>query len=142
MDDSRRKFISTCLGGVTALAVTGGGAATYSVFRYYLIPKPDGDSKGKISIPLKDIAPGDATFFEYNGSAAVLLKKQDGGLVALSAVCTHLGCIVQWDMSRQEFICPCHAGYFTSDGEVISGPPPRSLARLPFIVANGSVTIG
>ncbi|MEI6208465.1 MAG: Rieske (2Fe-2S) protein [Desulfuromonadales bacterium] len=142
MDASKRKFISICLGGVAALAVAGVAAITYPLFRYYLVPKPAGDSTGKITIPLKDIAAGDATFFEYNGSAAVLVKKQNGGLAALSAVCPHLGCIVQWEKGRQDFLCPCHAGYFTPDGEVISGPPPRALARLPFSVANGIVTIG
>lgn len=142
LDVRKRKFISACLGGIVALALTGITTAFYSVFRYYLIPKPGSDSKGKITIPLKDLAVGDAKFFEYNGTAAVLLKKMDGGLVALSAVCPHLGCIVQWERGRQEFLCPCHAGYFTPGGKVISGPPPRALARLPFSIANGIVTIG
>lgn len=142
VDDSRRKFISVCLGGVAALAVAGFAAVVYPVFRYYLVPPTDNNSKGKITIPLKDIVADDAKFFEYNGAAAVLVKKLDGGLVALSAVCPHLGCIVQWEKERQDFLCPCHAGYFTPDGEVISGPPPRALARIPFSVTNGAVTIG
>jgi len=142
LDTGKRKFISICLGGVAALAVTGFAAVTYPVFRYYLVPQPDTGSTGKIAISLHDIADGDAKFFEYKGSAAVLVKKQDGGIAALSAVCPHLGCIVQWEKGRQDFLCPCHAGYFTSDGAVISGPPPRALARLPFSVANGIVTIG
>ena len=142
MDESRRKFISICLSGVAVLAAAGFAAVTYPVFRYYLVPRPNSDTKGKITIPLKDIAVGDAKFFEFKGSAAVLLRKQDGGLVALSAVCPHLGCIVQWEKDKQDFLCPCHAGYFTPDGEVISGPPPRALARLPFSVTNGVVTIG
>ncbi len=142
MDASKRKFINLCLGGAAALAVAGFAAVTYPVFRYYLVPRSDDNAKGKIDIPLKDIATGGAVFFEYNGSAAVLVKKNDGGLTALSAVCPHLGCIVQWEKGRQDFLCPCHAGYFTSDGEVISGPPPRALSRLPFVVKNGIVTIG
>jgi cytochrome b6-f complex iron-sulfur subunit len=142
VDDSRRKFISICLGGVAVLAAAGFAAVTYPVFRYYLVPRPNSDTTGKINIPLKDIAAGDAKFFEFKGSAAVLVRKQDGGLVALSAVCPHLGCIVLWEKDKQDFLCPCHAGYFTPDGDVISGPPPRALARLPFSVTNGVVTIG
>ena len=142
MDTSRRKFIGICIGGVAVLAVAGIAAVTYPLFRYYLVPPSDPDTKGKIKIPLTEIATGDAKFFEYNGSAAVLVKKQNGGVAALSAVCPHLGCIVQWEKERQDFLCPCHAGYFTPDGEVISGPPPRALARLPFSIANGIVTIG
>ena len=142
MDESTRKFISICLGGVAALAITGFAAITYPVFRYYLIPPADKNSKGKTTLSLKDIAVGSAVFFELGGSAAVLVRKQDGSLVALSAVCPHLGCIVQWEKERQDFLCPCHAGYFTPDGEVISGPPPRALAKIPFTVTNDVVTLG
>ena len=141
MDDGRRKFISICLGGLAALGAAGFVAVTYPVFRYYLVPAPD-TAGGKVNITLKDIPAGGARFFEFNGSAAVLVRKQGGELNALSAVCPHLGCIVQWESDKQDFLCPCHAGYFTSDGDVISGPPPRALARLPFSVANGMVTIG
>jgi len=141
MDESRRKFIGICLGGFAALAVAGFAAVTYPVFRYYLIP-PSDNTKGKTSIPLIDIAVGDAKFIEFNGAAVALVKKQDGTLRVLSAVCPHLGCIVQWEKDKQDFLCPCHAGYFTADGEVISGPPPRALDKIPFTVSNGIVIIG
>ena len=142
MDENRRKFINVCLGGVAALAVAAFGAVSYPVIQYYLIPPGDKNSKGKINIPLDALVPGEARFFELNGVAAVVVKKQDGNLVVLSAVCPHLGCIVQWEADRQDFLCPCHAGYFTADGAVISGPPPRALAKIPFVVLNGVVTIG
>jgi len=138
----RRKFISLCLGGVGALALTGFAAVVYPLFRYYLVPHSTQSSAATFQIPLNDLVAGEAKFFEFNGSAAVLLKKQDGSMVALSAVCPHLGCIVQWEQNKQDFLCPCHAGYFTADGAVISGPPPRALAKLPFTVANNIVTVG
>jgi cytochrome b6-f complex iron-sulfur subunit len=122
--------------------VTGIAAVSYPLVRYYLVPPDDKGSKGKTSISLNAIAPGEAKFFEFDGTAAVLVRKRDGTLVALSAVCPHLGCIVQWEADRQDFLCPCHAGYFTADGAVISGPPPRALAKIPFSMANGVVTIG
>ena len=139
---SRKSFVNICLGGIGILAATAFVSVVYPVFRFYLIPPSDKETMGKVRIPLADIAVGDASFFEYKGTAAVLIRKQDGSLLALSAVCPHLGCIVQWEKVKQEFICPCHAGYFTADGEVISGPPPGPLARLPFAVANGTVTVG
>jgi len=142
MDESRRKFINTCLGGVAALGATAFAAVSYPVVRYYLIPPGDKNNKGKINIPLDVLVAGEARFFEFNGTAAVVVKKQDGSLAALSAVCPHLGCIVQWEADRQDFLCPCHAGYFTADGAVISGPPPRALTKIPFTVINGVVTIG
>ena len=142
MDASKRKFIGITLGGVAALAAAGFASVTYSLFRYYLIPRPDSGAKSKITIPLSELAAGDAKFFEYNGSAAVVVARPGGGVVALSAVCPHLGCIVQWEKDRQDFLCPCHAGYFTPDGAVISGPPPKALEKLPFSIANGSVIVG
>ena len=139
---SRKSFLKICLGGVVVLSAGALVSVVSAVFRFYLIPPSDKDTRGKVRIPLKDIAAGDAKFFEYNGSAAVLIMKQGGSLLALSAVCPHLGCIVQWEKVKQQFICPCHAGYFTADGEVISGPPPGPLARLQFTVANGTVSVG
>jgi len=134
----RRKFLGLCLGGAAASAVA---AVTYPLYRY-LAPRPAGSSAGKVVIPLKDVPEGGAKFFEYAGASAVLIKKQGGDLVALSAVCTHLGCIVRWEQDKQTFLCPCHAGRYTADGAVISGPPPRPLAQLPFSVTDGIITVG
>lgn len=57
-----------------------------------------------------------------------------GGLYALSAVCTHLGCIV----SRQQeggFFCPCHGSRFDGDGKVVKGPAPKPLRHLELYVS-------
>jgi cytochrome b6-f complex iron-sulfur subunit len=134
----RRKFLGLCLGGVAAGAAA---AVTYPVYRY-LAPRPAESSAGKVTIPLKDVPEGEAKFFEYAGASAVLVRKKGGEVVALSAVCTHLGCIVQWEKDKQAFLCPCHAGRYTADGVVISGPPPRPLAKLPFAVTDGTITVG
>jgi cytochrome b6-f complex iron-sulfur subunit len=64
------------------------------------------------------------------------------GTVAFSPVCTHLGCFVNWDGGRQEFLCPCHGGKYTISGEVTAGPPPRPLTELPLRIAGGKVFIG
>ncbi len=49
--------------------------------------------------------------------------------VAMSNVCTHLGCRVRWVADRSQFICPCHNGQFDKNGMVLAGPPPRPLDR-------------
>lgn len=137
-NEGRRKFLGICLGG---LAAAGAAAAAWPVVGY-LAPKAGGDAAAKVAIPEKDLPEGEAKFFEYAGSSAVIVRKRGGGLVALSAICTHLGCIVQWQKERQEFLCPCHAGLFTAEGIVLSGPPPKPLPPLPFTVADGVVTVG
>jgi cytochrome b6-f complex iron-sulfur subunit len=138
VNEDRRKFLGICLGGVTVSAAV---AVAYPLYRY-LAPLQNETSTIKVLIPEQEVPAGGAKFFEYAGSTAVVVRKQGGELVALSAVCTHLGCIVQWEKENHEFLCPCHAGHYTSEGAVISGPPPKPLAKLPFVVANGTITIG
>ena len=47
--------------------------------------------------------------------------------VAMSNICTHLGCRVRWIAEQDQFFCPCHNAGFTKSGDVASGPPPRPL---------------
>ena len=60
-----------------------------------------------------------------------------GQFLALSAVCTHLGCNVRWSKETSRFACPCHAGFYNAAGEVISGPPPRPLRALETRIRDG-----
>jgi cytochrome b6-f complex iron-sulfur subunit len=55
----------------------------------------------------------------------VFIFSDDDGLYAISAVCTHLGCIVS--LAEYGFQCPCHGSQYTQDGNVIGGPAPRPL---------------
>jgi len=139
MDNSgRRTFLGIGLAGLGALAAA---AVSWPLFRY-LAPRSGKETAGKVVIPEGDIPKGGARFFEYAGSSAVLVRKRDGSLVALSAVCTHLGCIVQWQKENQDFLCPCHAGRFSADGIVTAGPPPKPLQKIPFSVGGGNITVG
>ncbi|MBT0666584.1 Rieske (2Fe-2S) protein [Geobacter pelophilus] len=134
----RRKFLGVCLGGIASASIA---AVAYPLFRY-LSPIPEQENSGKVTFQESDIPEGEAKFFQYAGSAAVLIKNKEQGVIALSAVCTHLGCIVQWQKERGEFLCPCHAGRYTAQGLVISGPPPKPLQPLHVSIANGTITIG
>jgi Rieske Fe-S protein len=55
---------------------------------------------------------------------AYIQRKGSDKVLAISAGCTHLGCIVTWDEGQQIFKCPCHDGRFDAEGNVLSGPPP------------------
>jgi menaquinol-cytochrome c reductase iron-sulfur subunit len=74
-------------------------------------------------------------------TAAWLKRSEDGGFVAFSVNCTHLGCPVRWVSDAKLFLCPCHGGVYTQDGEVAGGPPPRSLFQYPVRVLDGKVEI-
>jgi Rieske Fe-S protein len=49
--------------------------------------------------------------------------------VAMSNVCTHLGCRVRWVDDQEQFFCPCHNAAFDKQGQVAAGPPPTPLDR-------------
>jgi Rieske Fe-S protein len=61
--------------------------------------------------------------------------------VAMSNICTHLGCRVRWIDGREEFFCPCHNGVFDKNGRIVSGPVPRPLDQFETMVENGQLFI-
>ena len=61
--------------------------------------------------------------------------------VAMSNICTHLGCRVRWVAQRNQFFCPCHNGVFDKQGLVVSGPPPRPLNRYEVEVVGDQLLI-
>jgi menaquinol-cytochrome c reductase iron-sulfur subunit len=61
--------------------------------------------------------------------------------VAMSNICTHLGCRVRWISEQEEFFCPCHNGVYDKDGNVVSGPPPRPLDRFDVKVEDDELLI-
>lgn len=75
-------------------------------------------------------------------AATVWVYKSGGDLVAISPICTHLGCSVSFDSERQSFACPCHGGLYDKSGAVIGGPPPKPLLRHEIKIADGKLIIG
>lgn len=74
----------------------------------------------------------------YFPAPRLFVGRDAGGLYALSAVCTHLGCIVRAE--GVGFACPCHGSRYDDDGRVVSGPAPRALSAVRiFHAANGYV---
>jgi len=68
-------------------------------------------------------------------------RKSETELVVFSNVCTHLSCRVSWHTEVNEYICPCHDGHFGIDGEVLEGPPPRSLDKYEYKIQDGNILI-
>nr|WP_319401630.1 Rieske (2Fe-2S) protein [uncultured Carboxylicivirga sp.] len=90
---------------------------------------------------------GNVDLFENNkvypfGSAHFYLSRlEDGGLLAISIHCTHLGCAVQFNQNENRFLCPCHASAFDKHGEVLSPPATRALDILPIIIRDNKVLV-
>jgi Rieske Fe-S protein len=70
-----------------------------------------------------------------------LCRLEDGGFLAVSRKCTHLGCTVPWRDKEKKFACPCHASAFDIRGEVISAPAPRALDIYPLTIENNVVKV-
>jgi Rieske Fe-S protein len=70
-----------------------------------------------------------------------ILTENGQDFVAMSNICTHLGCRVRWIAEESGFFCPCHNGVFAKDGSVQGGPPPRPLDRFETKVEDGNLFV-
>lgn len=136
--NERRRFLGILLGAISAVIAA---AFVWPLFRF-LSPVDRAGAAEQVRIA-KDLVSGGAPhFFSFQGRPAVLLEKNPGDYVALSAVCTHLGCIVKWVADSQEFLCPCHGGRFSPGGQVLGGPPPEPLATYAVTLDGDDILIG
>ena len=82
-----------------------------------------------------ELEPGSGDVFRMDGREVAVSRDEDGGLHAVSAICTHLRCIVSWNVSEGTWDCPCHGSRFGVDGEVISAPATEPLERVDLDLA-------
>jgi glycine/D-amino acid oxidase-like deaminating enzyme/nitrite reductase/ring-hydroxylating ferredoxin subunit len=91
-----------------------------------------GDRLGKGETrSLDGLAPGEGAIVEHDGEKVAASRDADGTLLAVSARCTHLGCLVTWNGAERSWDCPCHGSRFAPDGGVIEGPAVHRLERKP-----------
>jgi len=137
---TRRAFLAAA--GAAGICYTA--ALGYPIYRYLASPAEMAANTSAITeVTLKDaqkLSPGSALMFKFGSSPAMLIHHQDGSWVALSAVCTHLGCTVQFEPQMNRIHCACHGGvYDPQTGANVSGPPPKPLK--PFKVAVGEAGV-
>ena len=89
--------------------------------------------------PVDRFEPGTVTAFP--AGRFYLARLAEGGFLALSRTCTHLGCTVPWVKADQVFACPCHASTFDITGEVLGPPATRPLDLLDVRIENGIVKV-
>jgi menaquinol-cytochrome c reductase iron-sulfur subunit len=73
---------------------------------------------------------------------AWVVKTGDNKIVAFGPQCTHLGCAYHWDQGVKQFACPCHASFFSLQGQVLAGPAPRPLDRYLTRIQNNRLQVG
>lgn len=136
---NRREFFSYLTVGWVAFAASVTGLASL-VFRF-LYPNV-------VFEPAMDFLAGrpenydDGVDERWKNNYGVWIYKNDGKMVALSVVCTHLGCVPTWLPSEKKYKCPCHGSGFYSNGVNFEGPAPRPLERYKIIYdAAGNIVV-
>jgi cytochrome b6-f complex iron-sulfur subunit len=124
-EPARRRFMQFLLGGgLLASAV----AFLYPVLRY-LVPPTATDLGGDsvVAAKLGELKVNSGKIFRFGSRPGLLVRAADGGYRAMSAVCTHLNCTVQYRSDVREVWCACHNGFYDLNGRNVAGPPPRPL---------------
>lgn len=147
----RRGFLSTVAWAITAII-----GLVYSIpaIRYLIGPSfQKDDEQWLLLASTSKIEPGQPTLFkvttekqtgwitEEKELSSYLLTDNGRDFVAMSNICTHLGCRVRWIEQEEQFFCPCHNAVFDRQGNVVAGPPPRPLDRYQTKVEDGQVYI-
>jgi cytochrome b6-f complex iron-sulfur subunit len=124
---SRRDFLSDVTLAALGIAGLGSVAVTYQ----YLSPNVLFEPPTAFRVGKPDLFPVNSVTFLQDQQIYVV--RTADGFYAVSAVCTHLGCITQWKPENDRIECPCHGSKFKSDGTKVEGPAPRPLPH--FLIA-------
>lgn len=139
-DVSRRRWVSWLLGtslGATLLSFL------YPVLRYVVPPLETEPSLSEFELDVKasDVRPNSGRIVPVGGKPVLLFRTPSGELRALTAICTHLACTVQYRAGRTDIWCACHDGVYDLTGKNVSGPPPRPLTPLQVNVRGEKVVL-
>jgi len=135
---NRRQFLWRAF---AAIGFTFLASFVYPIYRFFSPPAEEAGAK-QLVLSKKDIPVGDAKAVVFNNTPVVVINRPDKGYIALSRVCTHLGCLVDYEKDKKRLFCPCHAGTYDLAGNVTSGPPPKPLPQVPLKVEGDSLIIG
>lgn len=133
---SRRDFLSEITLGALGIAGLGAGALTYQYF-----------SPNVLFEPATTFRAGDPDLYPMNSvtflqDQQVYVVRTTDGFYAVSAVCTHLGCVTQWKAEANMIACPCHGSKFTPEGKKVEGPAPRPLPHYSItLTADGELLV-
>jgi len=135
-ESSRRDFLDAIALASLGIAMVGGA----QVLVGYLSPNVLFEPPSRFRAGSPDLYPMNSV--TYIPEQQVYIVRSQQGLWALSAICTHLGCITQWKQDGGMIACPCHGSKFRKDGVKIEGPAPRPLPRLSLtLTADGELLV-
>ncbi len=133
---TRRDFFNEVALGALGIAGLGAAVVTYR----YLSPNVLFEPSTTFRAGSPDLFPLNSV--TYMQDQQVYIVRSKDGFYAVSAVCTHLGCITQWKPEADRIACPCHGSKFKADGTKIEGPAPRSLPHFAItLTADGELRV-
>ena len=136
---ARRRIVEVLLGGGMFASVV---SFFYPVLRYLVPPAvPDLGEDEVVAGKVGDLKPNGSKVFRFGSRPALLLLTAEGEYRCVSAVCTHLGCTVQYRSDLVEIWCACHNGTYGLDGRNVSGPPPRPLEAFQVNVRGSDIVV-
>jgi Rieske Fe-S protein len=151
---SRNEFVKAAVG---LLGTVMGAIVGLPAIGYLISPAAQKqESDAWISAgPLENYPIGEPTLFSFTRTkingwektassyGVFILRKSEAteDVLALSNVCTHLSCRVNWVADKQEYDCPCHDAQFGINGEVLGGPPPRPLDPYETKIEEGTLFV-
>jgi cytochrome b6-f complex iron-sulfur subunit len=135
-ESSRRDFLDGIATASLGIAVVGGARVLIG----YLSPNVLFEPPSRFRAGNPDLYPVNTV--TYLPDQEVYIVRSQEGFWALSAICTHLGCITQWKTETDRIACPCHGSKFRRSGAKIEGPAPRPLPRLSLtLTADGELLV-
>lgn len=135
-------------GGLAAAAAAAGVVVERAVEHGGSTPGPDtlavNDGSWHVVVAADELPVGGAKRFSTGKVEGVVVNRGNGDFLALSAVCTHLGCVLQLNAAESRLDCPCHRAAFGLGGDVLHHEQPvalRPLPRIPARVRDGQVEV-
>ncbi len=84
---------------------------------------------------------GGAMLIDGLGDTIMVIRSSETAVIALSAICTHSGCSMNYDATQHVIDCPCHGSQFDQHGMVVQGPARASLTVYTATLANQQITV-
>ena len=133
---SRRDFLSVIPLAALGIAGLGAGVVTVNYISPNVLFEPP--AKFRVGNPEDYLA----NSVNYLREQQVFIVRTAEGFFAVSAVCTHLGCITEWKADDNMIACPCHGSKFDRDGKKLAGPAPRPLPHFAIsLAADGELVV-
>jgi len=136
---SRRQFLAWLSRGFLGLWALGG----IGVVTAYLGSNEGSEGGGRLVHvgPFDQLRIGEIRLVRHGVTPFFVIRTNETNVVAMSAVCTHVRCILNVDREHRTIVCPCHEGRFDLKGNVLSGPPPRPLPSYEVSMRAGEVFV-